>query len=424
MPRRQPGRPAPAPPAVTCLLSALVVALVTAPAGAATVHKAHAGPPPARQDLALREVWRAGGEDEASVLLGQVGVVASGPGGEVYALDSQLAQVQVFGPGGEHRRTLGREGEGPGEFRQPVGLFLTDAGTVAVQQAFPGKITYLDPQNGTPVGSWQYGQDDPQQGGFAFVEGARKRGGTFVVSGTTAAFDMAAREIRNTSFFAVVDPAGGEVARLSELSTTRSLVQFTIDELAEYNPGDRGRWDVGPGGRLYYAPRYDAYEIAVVDGAGQPVLTIGREDYQARLRTEQEKEAQRGSMQINVNGQVPQIDWKLQDREPAIARLRVLDDGTLWVQHSHSEVDWAEHGRMTYDVFGPGGDWLREVAVTVPGGGEGDRLVLLDDGRFVLIKGMESLSISVSAGDGDDVEPSDEALGDVLLELVCLEPVR
>jgi hypothetical protein len=61
--------------------------------------------------------------------------------------------------------------------------------------------------------------------------------------------------------------------------------------------------------------------------------------------------------------------------------------------------------------------------VSVPGGGAGDRLLLLDDGRFLLIKGLESLSISVTAGDSEHVTATQEPLGDTLLELVCYEVV-
>ena len=126
-------------------------------------------------------------------------------------------------------------------------------------------------------------------------------------------------------------------------------------------------------------------------------------------------------MQININGQVPDIQWKLQDRAAAIDRLEVRDDGTLWVRNSHGLDRWDDQGIVVFDVFGPDGKLQREVTVPVPGGGEGDRLVMLDDGRFLLIKGMDSLSISISAGDDDSVNVSDEELGDTLLELVCYE---
>jgi hypothetical protein len=413
-------RPLPLAVLICTLLG--MIAGSAAPAAAARV--AVSGEPPERRTLELREAWRAGGEDESDVLLGQVGVVASGPGGEVYALDSQLSHVQVFSADGEHLGILGRQGDGPGEFRQPVNLYLPGDGTVAVQQAFPGRVVFVQADDGTPAGEWTYGGTGGSQGGFVFIETARERGGTFAVSGAASNFDMENRQIRSTNFLSVVDQTGAELMRLAERQTERSMVEMTIDELAEYYPGDRGLWDVGPDGRLYLAPSYDAYEIAVHDPSGEPRLTIAREDYEARVRTEEDKEAKRNSMNININGMEPEIHWKLQDREPCIDRLQVLDDGTLWVQHSKSRVDWGEHGRVVFDVFGPDGRYLREVTVDVPEGGEGHRLVLLDDGRFVLVKGMDSISISVQAGDGDGVTASDEPLGDTLLELVCYEVVR
>ena len=379
--------------------------------------------PPARETLTLREAWRAGGEDESDVLLGQVGLTICGPVGEVYALDSQLSQVQVFDRAGEYLRTVGRQGDGPGEFRQPVGLFLPGDGSLAVQEAFPGRISYLDPIDGTPHGTWELGNDNPQSGGMAFMETARQRGGTFVVGATSTAFDMATREIRSTSYLAIFDESGTEKVRLAEVPSVRSMTGFTIDELAQYNPGERDLWDVSPDGRIYLAPRYDAYEIAIHAADGTLERTFTRE-HDARVRTEAEKEEQRGSMQININGQIPEIEWKLQDRAQCIEELQILDDGTVWILNSNARDAWDDSGTMAYDVFDPDGKLLREVTVTVPEGGDGDRLVLMDDGRFMLINGMDSLSISISVGDGDNNTVSDEDLGDTLLELVCYEVVR
>ena len=378
---------------------------------------------PVHETLVLEEAWRVGGEDESDVLLGQIGVAIAGPGGEVYALDSQLSQVQVFDPTGKHLRTVGRRGDGPGEFRQPVGLFLPGDGSLAVQEAFPGRISYLDPVDGTPRDIWELGNDDPQSGGMAFMETARRRGGTFVVAAASTAFDMETREIRSTSYLAVIDETGGEKMRLAEVPSVRSMIRFTIDELVQYNPGERGLWDIAPDGRIYVAPRYDAYEIAIYNGDGALEQTFTRR-HEARVRTEAEKEEQRGSMQMNINGQIPEIEWKLQDRARCIERLQVLDDGTVWVLNSNARAAWNEAGTVIYDVFDPDGKLLREVTVAVPEGGDGDRLVLMDDGRFLLINGMDSLSISISVGGGDNDTHSDEELGDTLLELVCYEVVH
>jgi hypothetical protein len=377
---------------------------------------------PVQEAWTLREAWRVGGDDESDVLLGQVGVVASGPDREVYALDSQLCQVLVFSADGEHLRTLGRQGDGPGEFRQPVNLFLPGDGTVGVQQPFPGMVTYLDTASGLTRHTWRLGQDDPEGGGFGFVETARRRGGSFAVAAAQAAFDLDEREIRNTNFLGLFDADGHEIARVAEINTVRSLVRFTVDELAQYFPGERGLWDLSCDGDLYVAARYDAYTIDVHDGEGTLLHEITRE-HDARPRTDQEKEDQRNSMQIDINGMRPEIDWKLADRARAIERLQILDDGSLWVQDSHGADAWADAGRMVYGVFDAAGKLQREVTVTVPEGGEGHRLVLLDDGRFLLIKGLDSISVSVSVGDDDEINATDD-LSDTLLELVCFEEMH
>lgn len=378
---------------------------------------------PDRTELELREMWRVGGEDDSDILMGKVGVVISGPDGLVYALDTQLSEVQVFEGTGQHLSTLGREGDGPGEFRQPVNLFLPGDGSIAVQQAFPGRITYLDPATGDLIDTWDLGQDDPESGGFAFIESARRRGGTFLVSAANTAFDLEAREIRGTNFLALLDAEGHERLRLAEVSSVRSLVKFTIDELAQYFPGERGLWDIAPDGRIYLATSYNDYVIAIHDADGALLGSFSRV-HEARVRTKTEKEDQRSSMTININGMEPEIEWKLQDRARCVERLQILDDGTIWIRNSHGNEEWDDLGRRVFDVFDGEGHLLHEAVVTVPEGGQGHRLVPLDDGRFILIKGMDSLSVSISAGEGDDGEIQEEELGDVLLEIICYEQAQ
>ena len=46
--------------------------------------------------------------------------VALGPDEEVFVADGRNREVRVFGLDGAYRRTFGREGEGPGEFRVSI----------------------------------------------------------------------------------------------------------------------------------------------------------------------------------------------------------------------------------------------------------------------------------------------------------------
>lgn len=403
----------------TAICLCLVVSLGKA-ADASPVIQRAAAEPPAREHWTLREAWRAGGDDDEAVLLGQVGAAISGPGGEVYALDSQLSQVLVFDAEGRHVRTLGRDGEGPGEFRRPTDLYLVSADRLAVQQVFPGRLVYLDPRSGTPLGQWQVGKDEPEAGGFQLLFGSRERGGVHVVAAGQNAFDAQAGSMRDHRYLALLDPSGKPHRRLAEQSGVRDLQRPVRDDLADHFAGDRGLWDVGPDGRTYLVPRYDEYLIRVCGPDGAPVMDIAR-DHAARLRTEEEKAEQRNSTRMNVGGRELEIAWKQHDRARSITRLQVLDDGTLWVTGSHADRRWREAGERVFDVYGPDGRLRSEVTVAVPAGGPGNRLLLLQDGRFLLVKGQETLAIMIGAGSGGSSADLAGTRGDDMLELICYE---
>ena len=71
----------------------------------------------------LERVVRIGAADGAGPsVFGRVSDVAVGPDELVYVLDGQAREVRVFDLAGRHVRTIGREGEGPGELRGPYAL--------------------------------------------------------------------------------------------------------------------------------------------------------------------------------------------------------------------------------------------------------------------------------------------------------------
>ncbi len=83
------------------------------------VHVVNSGDPPRWE---LRPLLTIGSEDEGPDAFGSVTSVLLDDSGYVYVADRQAQQIQVFGLDGEYRRTIGRLGSGPGEFRDLVSI--------------------------------------------------------------------------------------------------------------------------------------------------------------------------------------------------------------------------------------------------------------------------------------------------------------
>lgn len=66
--------------------------------------------------------------------------VAVDKAGNVYILDSANARVQEFGPDGRYLATIGRKGQGPGEFIMPDSLDFDKDGNLVVADSFQNRV--------------------------------------------------------------------------------------------------------------------------------------------------------------------------------------------------------------------------------------------------------------------------------------------
>jgi len=72
-------------------------------------------------------------EGPAEHVFGAVFAAAFGSDDRIYVLDSPNFEVRVFDPNGQHVRSFGGQGQGPGEFQFPTGMYLS-----------PEEVTVLD----------------------------------------------------------------------------------------------------------------------------------------------------------------------------------------------------------------------------------------------------------------------------------------
>ena len=87
------------------------------------VHVTNTGTPPEWRLAPVASIGPKTLTDQAAPEeFGLVTAVALGPDGNVFVADARNLEVRVFGLDGAHRRTFGRDGEGPGEFRNIYSL--------------------------------------------------------------------------------------------------------------------------------------------------------------------------------------------------------------------------------------------------------------------------------------------------------------
>ncbi len=354
------------------------------------------------------EQWRRG-TDEDGLFFGMVVAARQGPDGHLYLLDGQRNKIFVLDRRGEHLRTMGREGDGPGEFRRPVALeFLAD-GRLGVVQRIPGKVVCLD-LDGEPRGVVHAsGPAADSEGGFRLLTGVRSRGGTTVFCGEEN------RRGQMTQFLSVVDTAGRETKRLlsrprNRLFETRLLVERDEDFV------QRGRWTVGPTGAVYTAPHRDRYLIEVRDAEGELLQTIEHPAL-AHTRTAEELEEIAAAVVMTVDGRRVRIDSELEPSDPCIEGLHVTDEGELWVLTSRGARDVPAGVFAIWDVFAADGSFDHRRELCVPGDPRSDRLVLLPNGEAVLLKGYVQARranrprLEGEAGDGGDEDVTHFVIG-------------
>jgi hypothetical protein len=98
---------------------------------------------PALADLVLKleEELGLGREDDPNAAFSDVGGLEVDEAGNIYVLESRNCRVQVFDKNGKYLRTIGRKGQGPGEFEAAVRFFLSPSGLAVFGRR---RLSYFD----------------------------------------------------------------------------------------------------------------------------------------------------------------------------------------------------------------------------------------------------------------------------------------
>ena len=366
------------------------------------------GPSRGVQPLALNELWRVGGED-GDVIFGRIVDVQRHRNGNIYVLDNQICHVVVISAAGEHLGDISREGDGPGELRQPMGLVFLADDVLGVGMGFPGKLVSLK-LDGTPITSY-FPVGEPAEGNIGVMMNIQHVDGVLVASGARIVFEgpddsYAAR------FLSVADAGFTGFHRVLEKNTPLDPTGRDFVEADDYYI-DRS-WALGPGGRIYAPMDRDAYEVSVFDRTGKLLRVFGRRD-QPRRRTQADKDEI--SPIINVGSDPRNREWDIAGHDERISRILFNhDDETAWVLTPHGSNDQPDGILATWDVFGAEGEYLEQVPIPLGHEMNDGTCYLVGGGRLVVVRGTGSASSPDDGSADDEVDSEVEPL-----EVICYE---
>jgi hypothetical protein len=315
------------------------------------------------------------GPDE--YLIGSPRALAVERDGTVFLLDRQVLVVRAYGPDGMHLRDIGREGGGPGEFRNPDGMTVLPDGRVLVRDPGNARIAVFD-------SAGQYLEQWPLSGGFNTSRRfyADTAGNSYVM--VLLERDAAVTEwtygltrygadgsIRDTVRVPQWEFEPARVVASQEGNTSVSSVPFT----------PRTTWTFSPLGYMVGGLSTD-YRIDLFRG-GAPLLRIERDwDPVPVLPEEAAERVRRQTAQFQRDfGSWRWNGPSVPDTKPPYRDILVSEDGCVWVLTSQrgaatmTEAEAREEEARTrvppiryeeptaFDVFASDGRFLGPVRV-------------------------------------------------------------
>lgn len=207
-----------------------------------------------RHTFGLMEELFVGGDDaENDIVLGRITDIAVDSRGRMLILDMGFSHVTIYDPDSMIVHTIGRKGEGPGEFNQPtaIGVDAEDRFYVA---SIGGRIAV-------------FGRDG------VLVEEFRQHLPWSFVTGVTPIADGLYMTALDSKTKKIVHRYDSRHRYLSSFSDSWSAVEKLPEDMERWCNG--GQIDIGRDGFVYYT-QYTPYEIRKFSPGGELLLTIHR----------------------------------------------------------------------------------------------------------------------------------------------------
>ncbi|MCP4546241.1 MAG: 6-bladed beta-propeller [bacterium] len=357
--------------------------------------------------IELEELWRVGGDtDDDDEFFGVICDVLRDDGGEVYLLDRQLSQVNVFDSDGGFLRIIGREGEGPGEFRDPSSIFHMPTGELGIVQTRPGGIVLLE-RDGQPGRLFSLPRSD--DGGMRRIQAGDSRGGNIVIWGMN--FRRKDDTFTRMRMIMGLDSEGEMTCIYDQTLSEVNMARRVIAE----DDGFNLRWALGPDGRVFVNDDF-GYRLQVWNADGTPDRIIGR-DYELEMRSQGQIDEKRDQIRERYQSRgrgrrrprTSNLEVEVSPHRQSILWFSIDDHGNTWLLSGRGARDLPEGVLCLLDVYDSEGRFIQEVTLRGEGDIREDRLVLRGDRLFQLTDYQSAMDAMRGREDEDVATEEDYA---------------
>ncbi len=291
--------------------------------------------------LELEEDLILGSDKDENTTFYRIWDIQADDQGNIFVLDSGAHRIQKYDRTGKYLQTIGRQGQGPGEFERPIILALDKNDDLFVGEM--AKIHWFDP-NGEFVKTAKIP--------FFYMNFAPDSAGNFVLTGRVT--------IEGAQNLGVlILNSDGEIEKKVAEFPGLPMHETGMTVSHEYSPELRFAALSNKGFVYGYNLEYKLY---IADWSGKNVLVIEKEESaHAISRTEKNKIINDLAKSAANSG----LEWprnivekmaNLPNSRPFFDRIRVDDKDRIYVRQAKSVLD--DSPAMAFDIFGNDGFYL------------------------------------------------------------------
>lgn len=290
--------------------------------------------------MSLTEELSIGGGEKDEEVFSESIFINVDSNGNIYVTDMKLNNIKVFDSSGVHIRTIGKEGQGPGELSMPTGIQITPDGEIMVEEVMNRRLSFF-----TPSGKF-----------LKNISTADKTSLTGLIVGPEG--QMVGREmvVENGKMVWAVKKYDKDLKEL-----------FTVDEVdfpnvlqGKVNPFDLMIiFDIDRDGNIIYGTTKE-YEIKFIDPEGKHTKSITKKYDPIKITEKDKKEIldripETGTINLKERIEFPKY-------YPAFQNFTLDEERRIFVRTFEKGK---KEGQYILDIYNPEGHLISQIPLKV-----------------------------------------------------------